>query len=93
MTRSKRDQTARRHKISRGKPSQHEREKPRVPVSKQLHYDRGPVTNADSGGLQEVEWINLQWKTLTSLNDSYRTTGGFAPALAPDGPPLRFVKS
>jgi hypothetical protein len=23
------------------------------------HYDRSPVTNANGGGLQEVEWIDL----------------------------------
>jgi hypothetical protein len=32
----------------------------------------GVRTNANDGGLQEVEGINLQWKTLTGLNDPYR---------------------
>jgi hypothetical protein len=38
--------------------------KPWALTIKQFHYDQSLVTNANGGGLQEVEQINLQWKPL-----------------------------
>jgi hypothetical protein len=62
----------------------------------ELHYDRSMVTNANGGGLQEVERINLQWKTLTGLYDSYCTTSlglafGFKRAFASLRQKLAFI--